>query len=425
MVWRGTNGPVLMGVRRSFFVQVACGGHTVVLSFRVETIGSPVDERTVKGDPTDTALLRFSEGQSVPSLGINAASIVQSWTKTFEIPFNSRNKWVLTVVTEGNDGAKKGSDEAWMLVKGVPDVLFQSCSSMLRSDGMLIPFAVGEQQRLSELQDEWSSEGQHVLALCRKSHNGIKLGLPPNDMEELMYAEMQDLTLVGIRDPSREDVPAAIETIRHGGVRVFMVTGDFKLTAVAITCQRRINTIDDIRMAASEKVPAVSHYSVKPDPDAPNHALVLTGEDVDALTAPDWDVIIGVYTEIVFACTTPDQKMRIVEEIKYRGDNTVAVTGDGVNDAPALKAADIGVAMGSGSDVAKEAAALILLKNNFASIPVAIEMGRLMFDNLKKAGNYTEFMAVLSSVLLGMQMPMSTYQQVCFMVVEGEALNMY
>ncbi|KAF9231652.1 Na/K ATPase alpha 1 isoform [Melanogaster broomeanus] len=185
-------------------------------------------------------------------------------------------------------------------------------------------------------------------------------------------------------------------------------------------------------MAASEKVPAVSHYSVKPDPDAPNRVLVLTGEDVDALTAPDWDVIIGVYTEIVFARTTPDQKMRIVEEIKYRGDNTVAVTGDGVNDAPALKAADIGVAMGSGSDVAKEAgaywvstnarphvfahcrastAALILLKNNFASIPVAIEMGRLVFDNLKKAGNYTEFMAVLSSVLLGMQMPMSTYQQ--------------
>jgi len=83
--------------------------------------------------------------------------------------------------------------------------------------------------------------------------------------------------------------------------------------------------------------------------------LVLTGEDVASLTSFDWNVIVGAYTEIVFARTTPDQKMRIVEEIKARGDNTVAVTGDGVNDAPALRAADIGVAMGSGSDVAKEA----------------------------------------------------------------------
>ena len=94
---------------------------------------------------------------------------------------------------------------------------------------------------------------------------------------------------------------------------------------------------------------------VKPSVDDPIRALVLTGEDVSTLTPADWNVIVGSYTEIVFARTTPDQKMSIVENIKSRGDNTVAVTGDGVNDAPALKASDIGVAMGSGSDVAKEA----------------------------------------------------------------------
>lgn len=199
-----------------------------------------------------------------------------------------------------------------------------------------------------------------------------------------MYAEMQDLTLiglVGLRDPPREDVPAAIETIRRAGVRVFMVTGDFKLTAVAIACQvgrslnstydrvlrmsffaqvgivsqERIDTIENVRAAASEKVAPKSRYDVKPSEDDAIRSLVLTGEDVSTLTASDWDVVIGTYSEIVFARTTPDQKMKIVEEIKYRGDNTVAVTGDGVNDAPALKAADIGVAMGSGSDVAKEA----------------------------------------------------------------------
>jgi len=144
--------------------------------------------------------------------------------------------------------------------------------------------------------------------------------------------------------------------------------------------------------------------TIKPSDDDPLRALVLTGDDIETLAAEDWDVVVGTYTEIVFARTTPEQKLRIVEEVKARGDNTVAVTGDGVNDAPALKAADIGVAMGSGSDVAKEAgkglflvdfgrprinhysfsASMILLNNDLSSIPIAIEMGRLVFDNLKK-----------------------------------------
>ncbi|KAG1884291.1 HAD-like domain-containing protein [Suillus subluteus] len=143
-------------------------------------------------------------------------------------------------------------------------------------------------------------------------------------------------------------------------------------------------------------------------------------------------VIVRQHTEIVFAHTPPDQKMKIIEEIKARGNNTVAVTGDGVNDAPALKAADIGVTMGSDSDVAKEAATFILLKNDFASIPVAIEMCRLVFDNLKKvtlyfmpAGSYSEFMAVLANVLLGMQIPMNSelYQQVCYCITNGVIMS--
>lgn len=139
------------------------------------------------------------------------------------------------------------------------------------------------------------------------------------------------------------------------------------LNQVGIVSQERIDTIENVRAAASEKAPPKSRYDIKPSDDA-IRALVLTGKDVSTLATSDWDVIIGTYTEIVFARTTPDQKMKIVEEIKHRGDNTVAVTGDGVNDAPALKAADIGVAMGSGSDVAKEAGALFAFHRDIAEI---------------------------------------------------------
>ena len=224
--------------------------------FDAVTLHKPIEDRTVKGDPTDTALLCFSEVLSVPGLGIDTAQLLQSWTKHFEIPFNSRNKWALTVAVPNDE---KHENSGWILVKGGPDVLFSSCSSVLQCDGTSVPFGPNERQRMSTIQNEWSSEGKRVLALwvsrswhqgrctpkhmscsCRKSLDGIKLGLPANTMEELMYSEMHDLTLVGLvglRDPPREDVSSAIKTIRRAGVRVFMVTGDFKLTAVAIARQ--------------------------------------------------------------------------------------------------------------------------------------------------------------------------------------------
>ncbi|KAG2068577.1 calcium ATPase [Suillus decipiens] len=383
----------------------------------------PVQDRMIKGDPTDAALLRFSEALSIPELGVDASTLQQDYLKTFEIPFNSRNKWMLSVVSKVNS-AEKTVKSTWMFVKGAPEVLFPSCDSVLQSDGTVVPLTSRARQMFATFQEDWSSRGQRVLVLCRKPIEEIKTGLLPYDIEDLMYTEMCDLTLVsliGICDPPRPDVLPSISIIRQAGVRVFMVTGDFKLTALAIARQHVVDTIQDVQAAASEKV--LSEELIKPSDDDLIRSLVLTGEDVTSLTSSDWNVIVGAYTEIVFARTTPDQKMRIVEEIKARGDNTVAVTGDGVNDAPALKAADIGVAMGSGSDVAKEAAALILLKNDFASIPVAMEMGRLVFDNLKKvtlylmpAGSYTQFMAILANVLLGMQVPMSSYQQVAYSV---------
>ena len=206
--------------------------------FDAATAHPPVEERQVKGDATDTAVLRFAEELSVPSLGVDTPSLLRSFEKIFEIPFNSRNKWMLSVVQR-----VKSADERWMLVKGGPDVLFPKCSGVMNADGTVSLLNQSLRETLLALQERWSSEGQRVLALCRRSMDSVTdfvPGMDANDMEEVMYANLRGLTLVGlvgIRDPPRSDVPDAVRTIRRAGVRVFMVTGDFKLTALAIARQ--------------------------------------------------------------------------------------------------------------------------------------------------------------------------------------------
>ncbi|EPT05834.1 calcium ATPase transmembrane domain M-containing protein [Fomitopsis schrenkii] len=411
---------------------------------RFEISSEDVDaERKIKGDATDSAVLAFAESIRIPSLQVDSATLLSTHEKLFEIPFNSRNKWMLSVVRASSKEQESTASHTWMLVKGAPDVLFPACTNVMRSDGSVAPMDISFRRQLFELQEAWSSQGQRVLALCRRSLDDVKWdvrSMPANDVEELMYSELQGLTLVGllgIRDPPRADVPGAVATIRRAGVRVFMVTGDFKATALAIarqvgiTTQDHVDTIDHVRFVEIEKAYAnVSKSQIKPSEDDPIRSLVLTGDDLLTLEDCDWDVIVGRYTEVVFARTTPEQKLRIVEEIKARGDNTVAVTGDGVNDAPALKASDIGVAMGSGSDVAKEAADMVLLNNDFSSIVVAIQMGRLVFDNLRKvliylmpAGSYTEAAAVFTNVFFGMQLPLSSYLQVCFDVLNDVVMS--
>ncbi|KAI0091380.1 calcium ATPase transmembrane domain M-containing protein [Irpex rosettiformis] len=420
--------------------------------FEHSDVPLPISERVIKGDSTDTAVLRFSS--TLPS--IDSQSIVDAHDKLFEIPFNSRNKWMLTLVKDKtHDGALT------MLVKGAPDVLFPICSEAILSDGTSVAITTSVRSQIHALQAQWSSEGQRVLALCRRSLSSspVKLSsldvekMNPNDVEGVMYGEMQEgltlVGLVGLRDPPRADVQGAVGVIRRAGVRVFMVTGDFKLTALAIArqvgivTQEKVDSLSDLRSShsshpfysapsslSSDKHTPIPFHDMKPSDDDAIRALLLTGDDVETLTESDWNVVIGVYTEIVFARTTPEQKLKIVEETKRRGDNTVAVTGDGVNDAPALKASDIGVVMGSGSDVAKDAASMVLLNNDISSIVVGIEMGRLVFDNLKKvvlylmpAGTYTEFMTVFANVFLGMQLALSSYLQVCFSITNDVVMS--
>jgi sodium/potassium-transporting ATPase subunit alpha len=410
--------------------------------------GTSLSARAVKGDPTDTAILRFAEESLHKFLSMDSgtdvlATLSETYKKIFEISFNSRNKWMMSIIQEQT---KLGPSEPWMLIKGAPDVLFPSVSHIIDSTGATVPFDRIQQEKLSRIQHQWSSEGQRVIVVCKRSMSTVKLPQDQTELEQILYNEIEDLTLIGlisIRDPPRADVKEAVRIIRKAGVRVFMVTGDFMITAVAIAKQVGIITQDRYdnitSLSPSEdgnektKETALSLRDaalMKPGDDDPIRALVLTGDDLEQLTTSDWNTILTDYTEIVFARTTPEQKLFIVEQAKKRGDNIVAVTGDGVNDAPALRASDIGIAMGSGSDVAKNAASVILLNNDFSSIPVAIELGRLVFDNLKKvilylmpAGTYTEFITVFSNVFLGMQLALSSYLQVCFSITNDVVMS--
>ncbi|KAJ3180632.1 hypothetical protein HK101_009947 [Irineochytrium annulatum] len=415
-------------------------------SFDAKTMDRPVAERIVNGDLTDTAVLKFAED-------IVAGSKVKTGYETlFNIPFDSKNKWMMTIVKQ-----KAQSVAPEMLVKGAPDILVNYCDSIAKSDGTVVPLTPDRLAQIQEIQNTLSANGQRVLALCRRRlrdipASQIPFGGPHDAIARAVQGELHGLTcvaLLGIRDPPRADVPGAVQVIRTAGVKVFMITGDFRATAEAIARQVGILSVNpegrnDVRRHVNEAAATVP-AAWSPSPDslrgdkgrdtevwqeafsevAANkevRALSLMGSELDDLVDGDWDVIAARYSEIVFSRTTPEQKLRIVDEMKKRG-NTVAVTGDGVNDAPALKAADIGIAMGAGSDVAKEAASMILLENDFGSICVAIENGRLVFDNLKKvvlylmpAGSYTEFLAVVFNVFFGMQIPLSTYLQVYFCI---------
>lgn len=217
--------------------------------FDSSTNGSPLSERKIKGDPTDTAVLRYAENaiQRCLSLSVEEDALLnlgERFNKTFEIPFNSRNKWMTSVVEEKKvlDDEKEPYSEPWLLIKGAPDILFPSVSYILNSDGASLPFDDAARAKISLTQGHWSSEGQRVIAVCKRSLDSVKLPEDHNEREEVLYNEIQELTLVGlisIRDPPRPDVKTSIGVIRDAGVRVFMVTGDFKLTAVAIAKQVR------------------------------------------------------------------------------------------------------------------------------------------------------------------------------------------
>lgn len=313
------------------------------------------------GDPTELALLQMAE-----TCGIQKKQSEQQYPRIGERSFDSVRKMMTTV--------HRGDGRNFAYTKGAPDVVLGRCTK-IRINGNILPLGEAKRRRIQNALEEMSSQALRVLALAMKT-GGTK--------EELLQEEnLIFLGLVGMKDPIRPEAKEAVAKFKKASVQTVMITGDHAKTALAIA--------QELGIARKEKE-------------------CMTGEELENLT----DIELGnrLKEVRVFARVSPEHKVRIVRVLKKLG-NVVAMTGDGVNDAPSLRMADIGIAMGKGgTDVAKQASDMILADDHFATIEKAIEEGRSIYRNIKKtvlfllSSNFGEIITMFTAVLFGIASPL-------------------
>ncbi|XP_057374553.1 sodium/potassium-transporting ATPase subunit alpha-B-like [Daphnia carinata] len=339
----------------------------------------PILKRDAKGDASEVAILKCVE-----LVDGHVVEYRKEFPTVVEIPFNSTNKYQVSI----HRIADNPNSNYLLVMKGAAERISAICSTIL-VDGNEIPLDDEWKKRIDEAYLKLGSLGERVIGFCDYQLPASEYPEGFQFNTENINFPLKNLRFIGLMsmiDPPRAAVPDAVRLCRSAGIRVVMVTGDHPITAKAIARSVGIispanETIEEI--AERLKVPARDL-----DPKMAK-AIVIHGADLNDFDQDQLDNVLRYYPEIVFARTSPQQKLIIVEGFQRLG-SIVAVTGDGVNDSPALKRADIGIAMGiTGSDVSKQAADMILLDDNFASIVTGVEQGRLVFDNLKKSIAYT------------------------------------
>jgi len=340
----------------------------------------------VAGDPTEGALI-------VAAAKANAWSkdLSQSYPRVQEIPFDSTRKRMLTLHRISEPDPEDISPfydhdlQEWFVltVKGAPDIILDLCTQMERINDTTSTLTDEDRARIIEANDKMTHQALRVLAMAYRVVQRVPEDLNLQDLEqELVFAG-----LIGMIDPPREEVAKALNVGRRAGIRTIMITGDYPATARAVA-----ESIDLLE---------------------PGHQ-VLTGAQMDQLDDRELEDQIG-YTD-VFARVSPEHKLRIVEALRAR-DEVVAMTGDGVNDAPAIKRANIGVAMGiTGTDVAKESADMVLTDDNYASIISAVEQGRVIYSNIRKfvyyllSCNVAEIATIFLGIMFTQGSPLTVIQ---------------
>jgi len=327
-----------------------------------------------QGDPTETALL-----VSARKAGIDAEAMRRDMPRLDEIPFDSQHQFMATLYDVGPDRPRR------VYLKGAVETLIDRCSQALDNNGMQTPL---DADLIHRAVTDLAQHGLRVLAFAR-----IDLPAGAQRLEESQIANGLDfLGLQAMIDPPRPEAIAAVNASQQAGIRVKMITGDHAVTATAIAAQ----------------------FNMGINRENGGLPTVVTGSELEIMS--DSELIDLVQRVDVFARVSPEQKLRLVEALQARGE-VVSMTGDGVNDGPALKQANIGVAMGiTGTEVAKEAADMVLTDDNFATIEAAIEEGRGVYDNLIKIIAWTlptnlgEGLIILLAILLGIALPILPVQ---------------
>ncbi|KZC11054.1 Sodium/potassium-transporting ATPase subunit alpha [Dufourea novaeangliae] len=364
------------------------------------TLLKPIDECEIIGDASETGILRFCEHIH------ETKTFRDAHPKVAEIPFSSITKYQMSIHRDKNAHV--------MILKGAPEVLLDNCTKILTTEGKTKEMTPLDHTISRRACAELGYLGERVLAYCDLQlpddvyGPNFKFNTDAPNTYNFPTKGYRFIGLISLIDPPRPAVPEAVRKCRTAGIKIIMVTGDHPVTAMAIA--KKVGIISGENETKYERA-ILQNQSHSQIMNNDTQATIITGAELRSMNSIELDHVIKNYEEIVFARTSPQQKLLIVESCQRLGE-IVAVTGDGVNDSPALRKADIGVAMGiTGSDVAKHAADMILMDDNFATIVTGIEEGRLIFDNLKKSIAYTltssvpEMLPMLSSLIFAIPLP--------------------